>query len=287
MEIVLAEEMGFCFGVRRAINMMQKKAQSGPVQSLGTIVHNSQVAERLSEIGVNVIENLDHADDRLLAITSHGVGPEIIESAKTKGLAIVDTTCPFVRKAQLAAKALASAGFKVCVFGDPDHPEVKGILGWSAGRGFAGTDPQEALQHLRGCGRVGVVSQTTQRQEKLSYFVRALTEALLPAVSELRVINTICDATSARQEAALDLTNLVEAVVVIGGKNSSNTQRLAEICSARGIKTFLIETVDDLEPRWFEGLQKVGLTAGTSTPDWVIEEVVNALRSIETAPAQG
>lgn len=276
MEIEKASEMGFCFGVKRAIDMVEKAARErGPIQTLGALVHNRQVVDGLASRGIGIASNLDEVDGRIIAIASHGVEPEILEDARARGYEIVDATCPFVRKVQVAARKLSKAGLWVLVFGDAAHPEVQGVLG------FAG-DKASASLEVPNLGdlpkRLGIVCQTTQNQELFTEFLGKVVSQGLSRFSEIHVVNTICDATRRHQVAALDLTKRVDLMLVIGGYDSANTKRLAKICSDTNVPTFHIEGAAEIAPDWLRGYNRIGITAGASTPDEVIDEVVSALK---------
>ena len=285
MEIIRAREMGFCFGVRRAVEMMEHEAQDGgPIASLGSVVHNPQVVGRLGERGVNVVGSLADVGDRRLAITAHGVGPVVLEEAAAQGLEIVDTTCPIVTRAQQWAKRLVDEGFAVIVFGDPDHKEVRGILGWARGKAITLRDESEIDSLPDGLpSRIGVLVQTTHTEARFASFVHRLFSRRMHKISELRVINTLCNATTGQQAAALELTPRVDVMVVVGGRESANTRHLAEICAEEGVPTHHIESPEELEPGWFTPASRVGVTAGASTPDWVIDGVVARLAAIGAA----
>lgn len=279
MEIEKAAEMGFCFGVRRAIELVERAARErGPLQSLGALVHNRQVVDRLAECGVSVAASLDEIQGGIVAITSHGVGLGVREQIKARGLGVIDATCPFVRKAQVVAQRLGKAGFWVLVFGDATHPEVQGVLGWAGGKASASLEvPQlDALPR-----RLGILSQTTQSHIHFAHFLAQIIYSNLAKVSELRIFNTLCDATRKQQAAALELAKRVDLMVVIGGRNSANTRRLAEICAGTGVITHHIDTAAELDPSWLRERRRVGVTAGASTPNDVINEVM--LRLKETA----
>lgn len=282
MEMVQAEEKGFCFGVRRAIDLVEKAAgKHGRVETLGAIVHNQQVVDRLRELGVEVCGSVGELKGQIVAITSHGVSPQVIDAVHTRdSTTIIDTTCPFVRKAQRAAKQLADAGFAVIIFGEPDHPEVRGVLGWGGERAMATVDWREALAGLGKAKRVGVVSQTTQSLGRFAEFTKQIVDSTLGQILELRVVNTICDATSRRQECATQLAHEVDVMIVVGGKNSANTTHLAQICNGAGVTTYHIETSKELEAGWFVGRRRVGITAGASTPDAVIDQVVESISQL-------
>jgi 4-hydroxy-3-methylbut-2-en-1-yl diphosphate reductase len=281
VEILLAKEMGFCWGVRRAIGMMEKAAsEHGQVISLGPIVHNPQVVAALAEKGVQVTNSIDGVSGVPLAIAAHGVGPKVLEEAKAKGLDIIDTTCPIVTRSQRCAKKMAADGFTVIVYGDANHREVEGILSWAQGKGIALADedvhslPRELLS------RVAIIPQTTQSPARFAAFIGRLLSDRLVQLSELRVVNTLCNVTASQQAAARELAQEVELMVVVGGHNSANSRHLAEVSREAGVETHHIETAAELEGQWLIGRERVGLTAGASTPDWAVEEVVRCLREL-------
>lgn len=279
LEIEKAAELGFCTGVRRAIDILERKAREvGPVETLGAVVHNQQVVEGLARCGIKAVESLDHLQGNILAISSHGVSPQVLEQIRDRGLQIVDTTCPFVRRAQVAARRLAQAGFLVIVFGEESHPEVQGVLGWAEGKGLATLEPPRFDKMPR---RIGIISQTTQSYAGFARFVASFIDISLATLSELRVVNTICDATRKRQQAALELASRVDLMVVVGGRNSANSRRLAEICAAAGVETYHIERAAEIDPAWLRNHRRVGVTAGASTPDQAIEEVIAKLKHLD------
>jgi 4-hydroxy-3-methylbut-2-enyl diphosphate reductase len=275
MEIEMASEMGFCFGVRRAIELVEKASRErGPLQTLGALVHNRQVVDGLGRCGVGMVTSLEAVEGNAVAITSHGAAPEVVEQAKARGLEVIDATCPFVRKAQVVARRLGRAGFWVLVYGDAGHPEVRGVLGWAGDKASASLE----VPHLDGMPRrLGILCQTTQSPAHFAAFVSSVMSQKLGQLSEVRVFNTICDATRRHQAAALDLTGRVDLILVVGGRDSANTKRLAAICSERGVTTHLVETASDIKPAWLRGHRRIGITAGASTPDEVVQEVVLAL----------
>lgn len=278
MEIEKAAELGFCTGVRRAINILDRAGRElGPLSTLGPVVHNQQVMESLARRGISVAQGVDHIPGDIVAISSHGVSPQLVERLRERGLRIVDTTCPFVRRAQAAARRLASAGFFVILFGEGSHPEVEGVLGWAGGRGLATLD----VPRLEGAQRrVGILSQTTQSFAGFTRFVADFLDSNLSTLSELRIINTICDATRKRQRSALELAKRVDLMLVVGGHDSANTHRLAEICTATGVDTHLIERAVEIDPLWLRDRHRIGVTAGASTPDQAVEEVMARLELV-------
>ena len=287
MEILLARDMGFCFGVRRAVEMMEEATHElGGLTSLGSTVHNRQVVERLREQQIDVIATVDEVDGRPVAITAHGVGEAVVQALERKGVPIVDTTCPIVTRSQQWAKRLVEEGFALIVFGDPDHKEVRGVLGWAQGKAYA-VPTIEGIDSLPEDlpSRVGVLSQTTETEEHFAEFVRVLLERRMDRISELRVINTLCNATTSQQAAARELSHQVGLMLVIGGRESANTRHLAEVSREEGVETFHIESADEIRSDWLEGHKRVGVTAGASTPDDAIDAVVARLK--ELAPEDG
>jgi len=285
MKILRASEMGFCFGVRRAVEMMEDTLkQSGPMVSLGSVVHNPQVVGKLKERGLDVIASVEEVSSRPVAITAHGVSESVVRDLEARGVPIVDTTCPIVTRSQQWAKRLIEDGFAVIVFGDPNHKEVRGVLGWADDKAYAvpTVDAIDDLPHDMP-SRVGVLSQTTETEGHFAEFVRTLLEKRMDGISELRVINTLCNATTSQQAAAEELAHQVDLMFVIGGKESANTRHLAEVAREQGVETFHVESAQDLRPEWLEGHERVGITAGASTPDDTVQAVVARLR--ELAPA--
>jgi 4-hydroxy-3-methylbut-2-enyl diphosphate reductase len=282
VEIVLAGDLGFCMGVRRAVDMAEKAAAaSGELASLGSIVHNQQVVDRLAAMGVQVIPDTAEARGRAVIVPSHGAAPAVLTEIAQRRLSIIDATCPIVTRSQRWAKRLAGEGYGVVIFGNPDHPEVRGVLGWAAGKGVALPD-ETALDALSEPlpGRVAVLAQTTQTADRFTSFVRRLTELHLPDAREIRVVNTLCDATTSKQAAALALARQVDLVIVVGGSESANTRHLAEVAREEGVETYQVESAEQIEREWLRGRARVGVTAGASTPDEAIEAVVARLREL-------
>jgi 4-hydroxy-3-methylbut-2-enyl diphosphate reductase len=257
---------------------MEKAAdERGEIISVGPIVHNPQVVEELRARGVRLDKKPEDASSPV-AITAHGVGPQVLEEVRATGAEIIDGTCPIVTRSQRWARKMADSGFTVLVFGDPEHREVKGVLGWAGEKGVAIRDGEPLPSHLP--SRVAVISQTTQSPERFSAFVGRLMSERVNEISELRLINTLCDVTSSQQHAARELANEVEVMIVIGGKASANTRHLVEVCEEEGTQAYHIETQDDLQPEWFQGKERVGVTAGASTPDSAVEAVVRKVQEI-------
>lgn len=277
MEIILAKRAGFCFGVRRATQMAFEAADKGGATfTLGPIIHSPQVVQRLESMGVKVVEDVNGIDGGTIIIRSHGVTAWELDEAVRKALDVVDATCPFVKKAQEHVKHLADEGYDVVVVGDADHPEVEGIISYAQGNVYVVGCGAEAA-NLPRMGKVGVVAQTTQSFENLKNVVFQC----LQKATEIRVFHTICDATAVRQEEAKELARQVDCMIVIGGYNSANTRRLVQICTELQPKTHHIETACQIDPAWFEGIVRVGVTAGASTPKWLIDEVLDRIRQVD------
>lgn len=268
-EVILAENLGFCYGVKRAIQLARDCASpKRDAFTLGPIIHNPQMVARLDEEGVGTIDTLDELKKGTVIVRSHGVGPSVYDEIKEKGLNMVDATCPHVRKAQLAAHALSGENYQVIIIGEKRHPEVKSILEWAGDKAIAVETEEEATEVGR-FGKIGVVAQTTFSGDKFKKIVNVL----LDKSPEVKIIRTICTATDMRQEAAVKLADEVDVMIVIGGKNSANTTRLAQLCAEKKCVTYHIETADEVREEWFDKSKKIGITAGASTPDWIIKEV--------------
>lgn len=283
MKVIKANELGFCMGVRRAVDMMETAAgELGPITSLGSTVHNPQVVDKLRSRGVEVIATISAVDARPVAITAHGVGPQILEELQARGAQVVDTTCPIVTRAQQWAKKLTDEGFGVIVFGDPDHKEVRGILGWASGKVVTMKSAGDLDMPLPDWmpSRVGVLSQTTETEGHFAQFVQKLLTVHMDRISELRVINTLCNATTSQQAATLELAREVDLMIVVGGRESANTRHLAEVAREQGVETYHVESAADIEAGWLPGHDRVGVAAGASTPDVVIDDVVGRLYAL-------
>jgi 4-hydroxy-3-methylbut-2-en-1-yl diphosphate reductase len=275
-----AAETGFCFGVRRAIEMLEKAAaQFGPLDSLGEVVHNEQVLQDLDRKGVRVIENLDDIRHGTVAIGAHGVTPQVEDQLRGKGVKVIDTTCPFVRRAQAAARKLVEAGFFVVIFGDANHQEVKGIMGRAQKQGLATLDIGDIKKLKKIPLKIGILSQTTQIPENFSQFVKGVIDVALTKDAEIRIIDTICHDIRRRQKVSAQLAEKTDLMLIIGGRSSANTKRLLELCSSI-TEAHQIDSAADIDPAWLKGKKSVGITSGTSTPDRTIEEVITRLETI-------
>lgn len=275
MEIILARHAGFCFGVKRATQIAfeaaGRKGLTG-TYTLGPIIHSPQVVKRLEDMGVKVLRDLSALDSGTIIIRSHGVTEAEMAEALEKKLEVVDATCPFVKKAQGYVRDLSARGYDVIVLGDYDHPEVQGIVSYASGTVHVVASGQDVAT-LPKMKRIGIVAQTTQSMEHLQDVVAAA----LAKGDEVRVYNTICDATSVRQDEARTLAADVDCMVVIGGYNSANTRRLVEICHEIQPNTHHIESEDQLQAGWFAGCGRAGVTAGASTPKWLIDGVMERI----------
>ncbi len=279
MEIFLADKAGFCFGVKRAISTAYEAAGRGHVYCLGPLIHNPQEVERLRRMGIETVADFStlKPGDSLI-IRSHGVPPRVLNQARDMGLTIIDLTCPFVSKAQRDAEVLQKEGYQVVVVGEKKHPEVQSILGY-AGENAVVVETVEDIEEGAFQKRLGIVAQTTQSYSNFSEIVLRL----LRLSKELKVFNTICSSTKERQEAARILASQVDVMLVVGGRNSANTTRLATLCRQEGKPTYHIEVADEIRPEWIEGVSSVGVTAGASTPDWVVEGVLERLKQEKTS----
>ncbi len=270
MKIELAGEAGFCFGVRRAIQMAfdVSAKEEGPIYTLGPIIHNPQMVAELEEKGVRLISCPSEAPPGIVIIRSHGVAPEVIEKVNACGHRIEDATCPFVRRAQDNVQTLRDEGYPIIIVGKRDHAEVEGLLGY-AGKNVDVIWDVEDLESVERLQHAGVVAQTTTPFTRF----RLLVGGLLEKIRQLKIYNTICHSTEKRQIQTLELAERADVMIIIGGHNSANTTRLAELCRDLGTTTYHVETADEMRPEWVEGASLVGVSAGASTPDWIIDAV--------------
>ena len=277
MEILLAKDMGFCWGVRRAIDIMEQAADHyGEIISVGPIVHNPQVVQQLEAKGVR----LGHPEDasRPVAITAHGVGPQVLEEVHATGAEVIDGTCPIVTRSQRWARRMAEQGFSVLVFGDPDHREVRGVIAWAGDKAVPVRDGDPLPDPFP--NRVALISQTTQTPERFAQFVAQVMTEHVNDITEMRLINTLCQVTSNQQAAARELAQECDMILVVGGRASANTFHLLEVVQAEGVRAHHIETADEIEPEWLSGVARLGVTAGASTPDSAVEAVVERAREL-------
>ncbi len=276
MEIIVAKMAGFCFGVKRAIDIafqIANEKRKG-VYTLGPIIHNPQVVEMLKEKGIIPIEDIKAKKDiRALIIRTHGIPLHLSKEISSMGCEIIDATCPFVKKAQYYAKLLMEEGYQVVILGEKNHPEVKGLMSY-ANDDVIVVDSKTPLPKLK--SRVGIVVQTTQSLEALK---KVLSDALEHA-NEIKVYNTICNSTALRLKETEKMARKVDVMLVVGGKNSANTTQLTRLCKSLSVPTHHIETSSEIKKEWIKNAKKLGITAGASTPEWIIKEVEKRIRDI-------
>ncbi|MGB2782481.1 MAG: 4-hydroxy-3-methylbut-2-enyl diphosphate reductase [Atribacterota bacterium] len=276
MKIILSKKMGFCFGVKKSVSLAQDtlKEKKDNLYMLGSIINNPQVIEYFVKEGVKIADNLDEVPENSTIITrAHGISPKITSQANQKKITIVDTTCPYVKKVQKIARYLYKKDYFIVIFGDKKHPEILSLLDTVQGNAFVINSIIES-EEITIKKKIGLISQTT----KNIYDFYRLSFALLNRAEELRIFNTICKSTMERQKSVIELAKEVDVMLVIGGKESANTTRLAEISRNQGVKTYHIENKNHLKNKWFHPENKVGITSGASTPDWVTNEVINKLK---------
>lgn len=279
MKLFIAKSAGFCFGVKRAMEMALEATQTSPppLHTLGPLIHNPQAVAYLKGFGIEVRNRVDEIEQGTVLLRSHGVSLSDLQRLKAKkGLKIIDATCPIVKRAHVHAKFLLRNHYALMIVGDPDHPEVVAIRSYLDGEVVVVEKP-EVLSRLGPWEKLGVIAQTT---ESLDRFQKVVAASLSKA-REVRVFNTICQTTTLRQKEAVEIARKVDGMIVIGGYNSANTQRLAEICREVQPETYSIESAEEIQPGWLARKERIGVTAGASTPSWVIQEVVRALRDLE------
>ncbi|MCI8535250.1 MAG: 4-hydroxy-3-methylbut-2-enyl diphosphate reductase [Hungatella sp.] len=283
MEVKVAKTAGFCFGVEQAVEHVYEQIQKGqpPIYTLGPIIHNEEVVKDLEKKGVKVLQDIDclrELNEGTVIIRSHGVGKAIYDRIKQQGLCLVDATCPFVKKIHRIVQEQNQLGRRIIIIGDSSHPEVEGIQGWADERTLVVKNEKELndLPDLRK-EKLCIVSQTTFNYNKFKELVEKFSEKGY----DILVLNTICNATQERQVEAERIASQVDAMIVIGGKNSSNTRKLYEICRKECINTYYIQTLGDLDPESVSSVRSVGITAGASTPKNIIEEVHTNVRAVK------
>lgn len=283
MQVKLASSRGFCFGVEDAIEIAEAAvSQYGPgkVVALGPVIHNKQVVSKLEQAGLNQSGDLETIpSDKAVLIRSHGATPETLQRAKDRGLNIVDATCVLVTRAQNVVRQLHEEGYHVVMIGDPNHPEVIGVISHAPVVTVIDSDSdlEDALPYKE---RLGIVAQTTHSPEHVADMIAKI---LRRPYREVKIVNTLCLEVTRRQEAAVALTREVDVMFVLGGLNSANTREMARLCTEQGCPTYHIETWEQLKPEMVQGKHVAGVTAGASTPDWVINEFVSNLEALEEA----
>lgn len=270
MKLLLSEEIGFCYGVKRAVGIVDKLSTTHKVKTFGPLIHNPQMIEKLIAKGVDIADKVIK-DNCKLVIRSHGVGPEIYESLEANGVNYVDATCPFVKNAQNFVKAKDRENVPIIIFGDKSHPEVKAVMSYA--KNVMVVESIDQIDKLPNFEKVAVVSQTTQSKRLFQKVILLL----LDKASEVDVYNSICGATEKRQEEAARLAKIVDIMIIVGGKNSANTKRLKMVCSDYCDKCRHIETVDELKAEWFGKNSIAGLVTGASTPDFIVDDIIERL----------
>jgi len=280
MRIIIADSAGFCMGVRRAVNMVLELVEKDqePVCSIGSLIHNPQVVELLRKRGVKPVSSLDEIERGRVIIRSHGISPRLREKLEQKGMQILDATCPRVARVHRAVEKYSGLGYLIVVLGDPGHSEVEGILGFAAGRAQVVQSPED-VKNLPAADQVVFLAQTTQSLQKFEAVAEAL-KSRYPGLKDERliIINTLCDSTERRQSEIRMLAKKVDALVIVGGRESANTKRLQEIAVSEGKPAYLVESEQEIDFDQLRGLKTIGLTAGASTPNWMIWRVYEELK---------
>jgi 4-hydroxy-3-methylbut-2-en-1-yl diphosphate reductase len=275
VQIFFAKELGFCYGVERAINLAAKAKNEHPgeVTILKEIVHNRQVVDFFKQKGVGQADSLDRIDKGTLVISAHGVSPKLKEEASTKGLRIVDTTCPLVENVHTFTRQLIADGYKVILYGEPEHDEVLGVMGIDGQNIHLLAEYDDIDKLPRFEGKVALITQTTRGVRAFEQ----VSEKMREIYPDIKIVNTICDATDKRQHAIHELAPQMDMVLVIGSQSSGNSHRLRDIAHQLCGKAFLIDSPQDIDWTWFDGCKKVGITAGASTPSFSVEQILKSL----------
>jgi len=278
IEIIRSPHAGYCFGVKRAMRLIGQGSGSpdGIVYTLGDVIHNPPEVARLRAKGVRPVSSLDEMPaGATLVLRAHGVHPDLVRDAERRGIRIVDATCPFVQRSQQFVRKFQDESRRAIIIGDRGHPEVRSIAG-HAGADVIIMKTIEEAETLEPLERAGIVIQTTFSRPEAERIIQVLERT----IGDARVHDTICQATEARRDATLELARRVDLMLVVGGRNSSNTNGLYQLCVAVGVLTKFVETADEIDPAWFKGVRRIGLTTGTSTPDWIIDEVTAKLDDV-------
>lgn len=278
MKVIVAEKYGFCAGVRNAISTAEKiLSEKGKVYSLGPIIHNPGVVERLAKKGLVTVDDVEQIPaGATVLIRSHGAASQEIAHLKQKNADIVDATCVLVKRMQQIAMQMEEQGYKVVIVGDQNHPEVRAVVGCTKGAVVVGNESD--ISKI-GSGRLGIVCQTTQSPEFFSEMLSAIAKA---GFDEMKVVNTLCKEAIKRQQAAVELCRKVDVMFVLGGRESANTRKLAELCKKYNNKTFHLQNWDEFDRKQVFGCQTAGVTAGASTPQWIIDDFVKNLEAVDT-----
>jgi len=275
MKIELAKSYGFCFGVKRAIKIAEENPGSA---TLGPLIHNNMEIARLKrDFNVSLVESLDDVKPgSATVIRTHGIPKNDLKKLLAKNTKVIDATCPFVTKPQQIVEEMSKEGYDIVIFGDENHPEIKGVMSYATGRVYAVLSIED-LENIKLRERVAIIAQTTRKVEEYNKIVNWL----VPRHKEVRVFNTICNATFENQDAAKELAKRADVMIVVGGKQSSNTKQLHSICKSFCSDSYHIESKDELQKEWFDGKKLCGVTAGASTPEWIIEEIIGKIREFK------
>lgn len=281
MRVAISKYAGFCFGVDRALKLLDDnviKNSKKPISMLGQLVHNEQIVNELKKKGVRIVNSLEEVKEGTLVITAHGIDPAIIKKAKKKNLYVIDTTCPMVTKVQKLAEFLQKKGYQVVIFGDKEHMEVKGIAAYAKQPIILESFGETKKIYWPEFKKIGIVSQTTQNVEDFKKLIKYLQSS----VKEVKIFDTICASTRGRQEDVKKIACENEVVIVIGSKTSANTKRLYEVAKKINPKTYFVREAADLKKEWFFGIKSAGISAGASTPMWIVREVAEAIKQDNT-----
>src|SRR5687768_1791102 len=281
MKIIRATHLGMCFGVRDAIALALASAESGPLTILGDLVHNPTVLNSLTASGIAVAKNVAQVTTETVMVTAHGASARALASIRALGLNVVEATCPLVHVAHRAVAALARSGYHVVIIGQRDHVEVRGLTGDLDD--FDVVLDEEGVMALEEHPRIGIAAQTTQSIEKVRHLAASIRRRF--PRSDVRFVDTVCKPTKERQSAAVEMARQADVVIVVGGRSSNNTRELVKTCARYCARVHHVQTDADVRPEWFDGVEVVGLTAGTSTPDDVIDRVEARIRLREDATA--
>jgi (E)-4-hydroxy-3-methyl-but-2-enyl pyrophosphate reductase len=280
MQVILADKRGFCFGVTKAVCEAEKALETfgrGNVYALGPIIHNKQVCRKLEERGLKIVETLEEVPPGgVVLIRSHGVDPEVMEALRARGIQAVDATCRLVKRAQQVVRQLHEEGYQVVMIGDKDHPEVRGVVGYAPGVIIVDSE-QDVDRLLPAHGRLGIVAQTTHAPENVGRLIGYIAGK---PFREIKIIGTLCNETTLRQRAAIDLCKQVDVMFVLGGLHSANTRELAGLCRGEGVTTYHLENWAQFETSMVAGRKIAGVTSGASTPEWVVQEFVEKLQAV-------
>src|SRR3989339_1199651 len=275
MKIIVAKNSGFCFGVRRAIDLAKNFSKNvGVVYTIGPIIHNPQVVNKLEKSGIKVIKKLSDVKNGHIVIRAHGIPKKILNDIKKKGMKILDATCPYVTRSKKYVEELSKEGYQIVIIGNPNHPEIKYISSYAPKDRVILLTSENIQKKLKYSKKLGILTQTTQSPENFT----KIAAKLLRYSNEFKIFNTICPDAINRQNETVKLANKSDVMIIIGGKNSANTKRLTNISKKIQRRTHHIETADEIKKEWLDGSKIAGIVAGASTPDWVIKEVVKILK---------